>query len=83
MRAIAEVNFPTHVQVNIRDVVHVKEAASACHASQGGIEMRRGFIGWFVRIFGEKEDYMQAFPPVDGKFKTRFDLFYDWRNISD
>jgi N-acetyl-1-D-myo-inositol-2-amino-2-deoxy-alpha-D-glucopyranoside deacetylase len=74
MKAIAEVNFPTHAKIDIRDVLKVKAAASACHASQGGIGMRRGVMGWFVKIFGEKEDYMQAYPPIDGKFKLKTDL---------
>jgi N-acetyl-1-D-myo-inositol-2-amino-2-deoxy-alpha-D-glucopyranoside deacetylase len=75
MRSIAEVDFPTHAKINIRDVAEVKAAASACHASQGGIGMRRGVMGLFVRLFGEKEDYMQAYPPVNGKFKLKNDLF--------
>jgi LmbE family N-acetylglucosaminyl deacetylase len=75
MRSIAEVNFPTHVKIDIRDVADIKAAASACHASQGGIGMRRGLMGLFVKLFGEKEDYMQAYPPVSGSFKTRTDLF--------
>lgn len=75
MKSIAEVNFPTHVKINIRDVEEIKAAAGACHASQGGIGMRRGVMGLFVRLFGEKEDFMQAFPPIDGKTKVRDDLF--------
>jgi N-acetyl-1-D-myo-inositol-2-amino-2-deoxy-alpha-D-glucopyranoside deacetylase len=75
MKAIAEVNFPTHVKIDIRDVIEIKSAASACHASQGGIGMRRGILGFFVKLFGEKEDYIQAYPPIIGKYKTRTDLF--------
>jgi LmbE family N-acetylglucosaminyl deacetylase len=75
MRSIAEVNFPSHAKINIRDVAEIKSAASACHASQGGSGMRTGLMGLFVRLFGEKEDYMQAYPPVNGKFKTKTDLF--------
>jgi LmbE family N-acetylglucosaminyl deacetylase len=75
MKAIAEVNFPTHVKIDIRDVIEIKSAASACHASQGGIGMRRGILGFFVKLFGEKEDYIQAYPPIIGKYKARTDLF--------
>ena len=74
MKSIAEVNFPTHARIDIRDVLQVKEEASACHASQGGIGMRRGVMGLFVKIFGEKEDYMQAFPPIEGSYKVKKDL---------
>ena len=75
MKSIAEVNFPTHARIDIRDVLHIKEAASACHASQGGMGMRRGIMGLFVKVFGEKEDYMQAYPPVNGAHKKKKDLF--------
>jgi N-acetyl-1-D-myo-inositol-2-amino-2-deoxy-alpha-D-glucopyranoside deacetylase len=74
MKSIAEVNFPTHAKIDIRDVQHIKEAASACHASQGGMGMRRGIMGLFIRLFGEKEDYMQAYPPINGRFKVKTDL---------
>jgi len=75
MKSIAVMNFPTHAKIDIRDVMEIKDAASACHASQGGMGMRRGLMGLFVRLFGEKEDYMQAYPPVNGKFKLKTDLF--------
>lgn len=74
MKSIAEVNFPTHAKIDIRDVQHIKEAASACHASQGGMGMRRGIMGLFIRLFGEKEDYMQAYPPINSRFKVKTDL---------
>ena len=74
MKAIAEVDFPTHARIDIRDVERIKAAASACHASQGGMGMRRGIIGFFVRLLGEKEDYMQAYPPLEGRFKVKTDL---------
>jgi LmbE family N-acetylglucosaminyl deacetylase len=76
MKSIAEVKFPTHAKIDIRDVIEIKAAAGACHASQGGVGMRRGVMGLFIKLFGEKEDYMQAYPPVNGKFKPKNDLFY-------
>lgn len=75
LRAIAEVEFPTHAKIDIRDVLEVKAAAGACHASQGGIGMRKGLMGWYIKLFGEKEDYMQAYPPVNGRHKVKTDLF--------
>jgi hypothetical protein len=74
MKSIAEVNFPTHAKIDIRDVQHVKAAASACHASQGGMSMRRGILGFFIKLIGEKEDYMQASPPITGRYKVKTDL---------
>jgi LmbE family N-acetylglucosaminyl deacetylase len=74
MKSIAEVNFPPHAKIDIRDVEPVKAAASASHPSQGGMGMRRGVMGLFIRLFGEKEDYMQAYPPINGRFKVKTDL---------
>jgi LmbE family N-acetylglucosaminyl deacetylase len=74
MQSIAEVNFPTHAKVDIRAVSEIKAAASACHASQGGIGMRQGVMGLFIKIFGEHEEYMQAFPPIQTGWKLKKDL---------
>jgi len=75
MKSIAEVNFPTHAKIDIRDVQDAKAAASACHASQGGVGMRRGVMGLFIKLFGEHEEYMQAYPPILKGWKTKKDLF--------
>jgi LmbE family N-acetylglucosaminyl deacetylase len=75
LKELAEVDFPVHVRLNIREVAEIKREAGACHASQGGMQMRRGLMGFITRVFGENEDYMRAFPPVDGKFGTKSDLF--------
>jgi len=37
--------------------------------------MRRGLMGFVTTVFGEHEDYMRAYPPVDGGFKRLTDLF--------
>jgi LmbE family N-acetylglucosaminyl deacetylase len=75
MKELAEVSFPVHVRLNVRSAVDAKRRASECHASQGGIQMRRGLMGFISKIFGEKEDYMQAYPPVVEPFRRRYDLF--------
>lgn len=69
------VDFPVHVRLNIRPVAEIKRRAGAQHASQGGIAMRRGMMGFITKVFGEREDYMRAFPPVMEGFKRRRDLF--------
>jgi LmbE family N-acetylglucosaminyl deacetylase len=74
MQSIAEVNFPTHAKVDIGPVQALKAAASACHASQGGIGMRRGIMGLFIKLFGEHEAYMQAYPPIAKNWKVKKDL---------
>jgi LmbE family N-acetylglucosaminyl deacetylase len=75
MKELAEVSFPVHVRVNVRSAADAKRKASECHASQGGMQMRRGIMGFVTKLMGEREDYMQAFPPVGEAFKRRTDLF--------
>jgi LmbE family N-acetylglucosaminyl deacetylase len=75
IKELAEVTFPIHVRLNVRSAVDAKRKASECHASQGGMQMRRGIMGFITKLFGEREDYMQAYPPVNGQFKRKFDLF--------
>jgi LmbE family N-acetylglucosaminyl deacetylase len=75
MKELAEVSFPVHVRVNVRSVEDAKRKAGECHASQGGMQMRRGIMGFVTKLIGEREDYMQAFPPMGVVFKRRVDLF--------
>jgi LmbE family N-acetylglucosaminyl deacetylase len=73
---LAEVDFPIHVRLDIRPVMPVKLKASAQHASQGGTQIRRGWIGVMSRIFGEREEFMRAYPPIpNGHHKVTNDLF--------
>jgi LmbE family N-acetylglucosaminyl deacetylase len=69
------VDFPIHARVDIRSVAEVKREAGAQHASQGGVGMRRGLMGFVTRVFGEKEEYMRAYPPVNGTHRLQRDLF--------
>jgi LmbE family N-acetylglucosaminyl deacetylase len=75
LKELAEVDFPVHVRLDIRKVAEIKREAGACHASQGGVGMRRGLMGFVTKVFGEHEDYMRAYPPVDGDLKRLGDLF--------
>jgi LmbE family N-acetylglucosaminyl deacetylase len=76
IKELAEVSFPVHVRLNVQPVSEAKRKASEAHASQGGGQMRRGLMGFITRFLGEKEDYMQAYPPVaEGRFKRKVDLF--------
>ena len=75
LKELAEVDFPVHARLDIRSVAEIKSKAGACHSSQGGGQMRRGLMGFVTRAFGEHEDYMRAYPPVDGGFKRLTDLF--------
>ena len=69
------VDFPIHVRLNIRAVAEIKREASAQHASQGGGQSARGLMGFMMRILGASEDYMRAYPPVNGTFNRGDDLF--------
>ncbi len=68
-------DFPIHVRLDTRSVAEVKREASAQHASQGGRQMRRGFMGLVFRLMGEREEFMRAYPPVNGNFSRKTDLF--------
>ena len=75
---LAEVDFPIHVRLDTRSVQEIKLKASAQHASQGGTQIRRGWFGVMSRIFGEKEEFMRAYPPIlNGRHKATNDLFDD------
>ncbi len=75
LKELADVDFPVHVRLDIRSVLEAKRKASECHASQGGMQMRRGLMGFVTKMLGENEDYMQAYPPVNGNAKRKEDLF--------
>lgn len=75
LKELAQVDFPVHARLDTRSVSEIKRKASEQHASQGGIQMRRGLMGFITRVFGEREDFMRAYPPVDGNHKRVGDLF--------
>ncbi len=76
LRELAEVDFPVHARVDITPVAEIKREAGRQHASQGGSQMRRGWMGLMAKAFGEREEFMRAYPPVaDGHYKVSNDLF--------
>lgn len=75
LKALTEFDFPTHVRINVEPVSRVKAEAGACHASQGGRQMRGGLMGLLARFTGDRESYMRAFPPVNGNHRITADLF--------
>jgi LmbE family N-acetylglucosaminyl deacetylase len=74
LTAIAAVDFPVHARIAVRPVIGKKDAASKCHASQDGMRMRRGLLGFLLRLFGEHELYMQAYPEVPRGARVKKDL---------
>jgi LmbE family N-acetylglucosaminyl deacetylase len=75
LKSLLDVEFPVHARIEIGEVVQAKREAGACHASQGGIQMRRGLMGLMNRLFGHYESYMRAYPPVNGRYHIASDLF--------
>jgi len=75
IKELADVTFPIHVRLDVRSAADAKNKASACHASQGGGQMRRGLMGFITKLIGENEDYMRAYPPVQPGDKRKKDLF--------
>ncbi len=73
--SLVDIDFPIHARMNIRDVADIKRKAGACHASQGGIVMRRGLMGFATRALEKHEDYMRVYPRTNGKPKVVNDLF--------
>jgi LmbE family N-acetylglucosaminyl deacetylase len=78
LKELAEVDFPVHVRVDVTPVANIKQEAGRQHASQGGSQMRRGWMGLITRIFREREEFMRAYPPVEnGRDKITEDLFLE------
>jgi LmbE family N-acetylglucosaminyl deacetylase len=74
LKSLVDVDFPVHVRVDTRSVSDVALAASLCHASQGGGQMRSGLMGFVRRLVGEREEYMQAYPPIHNSRRVTHDL---------
>jgi N-acetyl-1-D-myo-inositol-2-amino-2-deoxy-alpha-D-glucopyranoside deacetylase/mycothiol S-conjugate amidase len=72
---IAAADFPVHVRVNTRTVSRLRDAARACHVSQGGSQFGRGVFGLLLKIFGQKDQFMRAFPKVPDNAKVQGDFF--------
>jgi LmbE family N-acetylglucosaminyl deacetylase len=72
LASLVENDFPIHATISIREVLRLKEQASACHASQGG-----GFSGpvrWFQRWLGSSDTFMRAIPATSPPHTER-DIF--------
>ncbi len=72
LTTLAGDDFPINATIDYRQVAQLKAEASACHASQGGVGMTQGIIGWAARITGSKDAFMRAYPsPVNGHREQR------------
>ena len=74
LTAILAEDFPTNARISYRKVADIREAASACHASQGGDKTSGYLVTWLMRLFSSNETFMRAVPaPVKGHVER--DLF--------
>jgi hypothetical protein len=73
---LAGEDFPVHARINYATVNEKKASAAACHASQGGEGLTRGFMRWLTWLLRVKpeDQFMQAFPEP-GSDRIREDLF--------
>jgi LmbE family N-acetylglucosaminyl deacetylase len=72
--SLADVHFPIHARINYREVQAEKEAASACHASQGSMGPSSGPLGLVMRFASREDLFMRAYPPAEPGLRER-DLF--------
>ena len=74
LKSLAIEDFPTHAVVDFTPVRELKAEASACHSSQGGAGLAQGIWGLIMRVAGNRETFMRAYPaPVNGAVER--DLF--------
>ena len=74
LAALAMKDFPIDAVIDYHSVVERKTAASACHASQGGMGLSMGRFRWLFKLLvPEKDFFMRAIPPPGGRREK--DLF--------
>ncbi len=68
--------FPVHARINYAEYKDRKAAAAACHASQGGHGLTRGFVRWLSWLLGARpvDQFMQAIPEPN-PLRVKKDLF--------
>ena len=77
LASFVEMEFPIHAVIHLKKKsLRTRERAAACHASQLSPGGRRGMglFGLINRLFGQRDCYMRAEPPVKGRIHER-DLF--------
>ncbi len=74
---IAAVDYPITAKIDVADYVDVKNAAAACHRSQGGSSRRLfGWLPrWLVRRIASSEGFTRAYPRVEPGERIERDLF--------
>jgi LmbE family N-acetylglucosaminyl deacetylase len=71
---LAGEDFPVHARIDYKEVLGVKEEATACHASQGGMGQSNWLVRWAFRLASGKDSYTRAYPQPEAK-RQEHDLF--------
>ncbi len=72
---LAGKDFPVHARINYSQVVKLKEEATACHASQGGLASSGNWaVRLAFRVAAGVDSYTRAYPEPNDRRKER-DLF--------
>jgi LmbE family N-acetylglucosaminyl deacetylase len=76
LASFVETDFPVHAVIRLKkESVRMRDRAAACHASQfSGGSPRGGLFGLIIKLFGQRDSFMCAEPPVKGRCHER-DLF--------
>jgi N-acetyl-1-D-myo-inositol-2-amino-2-deoxy-alpha-D-glucopyranoside deacetylase len=76
LASFVETDFPVHAVIRLnKESVRMRDLAAACHASQlSGGSPRRGLFGLITKVFGQRDSFMRAEPPVNGRCHEH-DLF--------
>jgi len=76
LASFVEEDFPVHAVIRLKkQSVLTRERAAACHASQlSGGPQRMGLLGLMRKLFGPRDSFMRAEPPVKGHLREH-DLF--------
>ncbi len=76
LASFVQEGFPVHAVIRLnKRSVQTRERAAACHASQLSEDSpRRGLLGFIMGLFGPRDSFMRAEPPVRGRHKEH-DLF--------
>jgi LmbE family N-acetylglucosaminyl deacetylase len=64
LTSIASEDYTATTLINYRAVEQRKNAASFCHASQGGAGLAKGPLRWMAKLIGAKDQFMRAYPPA-------------------
>lgn len=76
MQAVLDNAEPIHAKVDIRGYFEIWDEASACHASQGGGQGRRGWRNQLLRrLLFPQQGFTRIFPPPSRKGVDEHDLF--------